>query len=191
MTDKKGERMYAITESDLLCIKMLIEDNANHDDEILDIVRNALLRPLSCMERNGARGQQGISTMEEYELELAELTRKVEFYKRRADMLQCWQSSMRDPERKIVCDILANGFTLTTKEDIKQAQPQDAAGKAELDAALTRLDKEIAIRENEMNRKCALEDNITTASGYAAAAGALNWVRVVLIEGMRETVVHP
>jgi hypothetical protein len=53
---------------------------------------------------------------------------------------------------------------------------------------LTRLDKEIAIRENEMNRKGGLEDNITTASGYAAAAGALNWVRVVLIDALRTPV---
>ena len=28
---------------------------------------------------------------------------------------------MRDPERKIVCDVLANGFTLTTKEEIDNA----------------------------------------------------------------------
>lgn len=35
-----------------------------------------------------------------------------DFYKRRCDALQSWQSKMRDPERTIVCDILANGFTL-------------------------------------------------------------------------------
>ena len=34
------------------------------------------------------------------------------FYRRRCEALQAWQSSMRDPERVIVCDILANGFTL-------------------------------------------------------------------------------
>jgi len=34
------------------------------------------------------------------------------FYKRRCDALQGWQSRMRDPERTVVCDILANGFTL-------------------------------------------------------------------------------
>jgi hypothetical protein len=36
----------------------------------------------------------------------------LDFYKRRADALQQWQSKMRDPERTIVCDILANGHTL-------------------------------------------------------------------------------
>jgi hypothetical protein len=35
-----------------------------------------------------------------------------DFYKRRCDLLQWWQSKMRDPERTIVCDILANGQTL-------------------------------------------------------------------------------
>lgn len=82
----EGERMYAIGEGDLCCIKMFIEDNANHDDEILDIVRNALLHPLSCMERNGARGQQS-----------------------------CWYHDHN------VCPM-----------PNKQAQPQDAAGKADL-----------------------------------------------------------
>lgn len=33
-----------------------------------------------------------------------------EFYKRRCDALQREQSKMRDPERKVVCDILANGY---------------------------------------------------------------------------------
>ncbi len=49
---------------------------------------------------------------------IADLERSLEWYGKRMNNLQCWQSSMRDPERKIVCDILANGFTLTTKEEI-------------------------------------------------------------------------
>ena len=44
--------------------------------------------------------------------ELKELRDTAAFYKRRCDALQAWQSSMRDPERTVVCDILANGFTL-------------------------------------------------------------------------------
>ena len=39
------------------------------------------------------------------------------FYKRRCDALQKWQSKMRDPERTIVCDILANGCTLEPAGD--------------------------------------------------------------------------
>ncbi|MDE2107271.1 MAG: hypothetical protein KGL39_59285 [Patescibacteria group bacterium] len=34
-----------------------------------------------------------------------------DFYKRRCDALQAAQGKMRDPERKAVCDILANGST--------------------------------------------------------------------------------
>lgn len=35
----------------------------------------------------------------------------LDFYKRRCQELQRVQSMMRDPERKMVCDILANGTT--------------------------------------------------------------------------------
>ena len=35
-----------------------------------------------------------------------------DFYRRRCDLLQEWQGRMRDPERTLVCDILANGQTL-------------------------------------------------------------------------------
>ena len=44
--------------------------------------------------------------------EIDQLRQSVEFYKRRCDTLQEWQSKMRDPERTIVCDVLANGHTL-------------------------------------------------------------------------------
>lgn len=42
---------------------------------------------------------------------LAQVQEKLDFYKRRCDALQREQSKMRDPERKAVCDILANGST--------------------------------------------------------------------------------
>ena len=44
--------------------------------------------------------------------EMRRLENEANFYRRRCEALQAWQSSMRDPERVIVCDILANGFTL-------------------------------------------------------------------------------
>ena len=69
------------------------------------------------------------------------------------------------------------------------AQLHDAAiARKAREGVLNRLDKEIATRENEMNRKGNLEDNLTTATGYLTAAGALNWVRVVLIDGSRDTI---
>jgi len=43
---------------------------------------------------------------------LKRLAHAESFYRRRCEALQAWQSSMRNPERVIVCDILANGFTL-------------------------------------------------------------------------------
>lgn len=43
---------------------------------------------------------------------LVELEREAAFYRRRVQALEQWQSRMRDPERTVVCDILANGFTL-------------------------------------------------------------------------------
>lgn len=46
---------------------------------------------------------------------LEELERRqfeADFYRRRCEALQEWQSRMRDPERTVVCDILANRFTL-------------------------------------------------------------------------------
>ena len=43
--------------------------------------------------------------------ELRKLCESRDFYKRRCDSLQALQPNMRDPERKAVCDILANGTT--------------------------------------------------------------------------------
>lgn len=37
------------------------------------------------------------------------------FYQRRVELLQKWQSKMRDPERAIACDIIANGQTLPSE----------------------------------------------------------------------------
>lgn len=44
--------------------------------------------------------------------ELERLEHEAVFYRRRVQALERWQSRMRDPERTVVCDILANGFTL-------------------------------------------------------------------------------
>lgn len=43
---------------------------------------------------------------------LARLEHEASFYRRRVQALEQWQSRMRDPERTVVCDIIANGFTL-------------------------------------------------------------------------------
>ena len=48
----------------------------------------------------------------EVQAEIDQLRSSLDFYKRRADALQKAQQKMRDPERTIVCDILANGHLL-------------------------------------------------------------------------------
>jgi hypothetical protein len=44
--------------------------------------------------------------------EIDALKSSADFYKRRVELLQTWQSKMRDPERTIACDIIASGQTL-------------------------------------------------------------------------------
>lgn len=53
----------------------------------------------------------------ELEEQLGDALSARDFYKRRVEALQQWQSSMRDPERIIVCDIIANGCTLEPAGD--------------------------------------------------------------------------
>ena len=52
------------------------------------------------------------SRAERAESALAAANERKAFYQRRCDALQDLQSRMRDPERTIVCDILANGHLL-------------------------------------------------------------------------------
>lgn len=51
-------------------------------------------------------------TLSEQTKEIEALLLSRNFYQRRCDLLEKWQSQMRDPERTIVCDILANGQML-------------------------------------------------------------------------------
>ena len=58
-------------------------------------------------------GEKVIATMDMPAL-LAKIERlriSRDFYRRRCEALQSAQGKMRDPERKAVCDILANGST--------------------------------------------------------------------------------
>lgn len=50
-----------------------------------------------------------IEEKDHWKADAKRLREEKEFYKRRCDALQNEQSGMRDPERQIVCDILANG----------------------------------------------------------------------------------
>ncbi len=54
------------------------------------------------LDEHGAQAADALSSAEQSR----------DFYKRRCDLLQKWQSTMRDPERVLVCDVLANGQLL-------------------------------------------------------------------------------
>lgn len=60
----------------------------------------------------GNMALQSLRAGERQAEEIKGLRRSLEFYSTRCNLLQQWQSRMRDPERTIVCDILANGQTL-------------------------------------------------------------------------------
>ena len=67
---------------------------------------------------------------------LERLEHEAAFYRRRVQALEKWQSRMRDPERTVVCDILANGFTLdppvpSDRYEVKRGEETlDEAGAA-------------------------------------------------------------
>jgi hypothetical protein len=66
-----------------------------------------MLRAARLCEELG-HGSDTLAALEE----LKKLRDTAAFYRRRVQALEQWQSRMRDPERTVVCDILANGFTL-------------------------------------------------------------------------------
>jgi len=47
--------------------------------------------------------------IQELQTEYKDLQHSLDSYKKRCELIQKYQSKMRDPERKIICDILANG----------------------------------------------------------------------------------
>lgn len=51
-----------------------------------------------------------------------ELCEKNDFYKTRCELLQKVQKYMRDPERQIVCDILANNSLLPDPSGVRYGQ---------------------------------------------------------------------
>ena len=103
-----------------------INDDSQLDQylDVMDDLREALAQPvqpdqnLSCKSTQArlaaswgyvkAQPDQEPSLQEQ----LADALQSADFYRRRVQAFQQWQSKMRDPERTIVCDIIANGCTL-------------------------------------------------------------------------------
>lgn len=69
-------------------------------------------------------GQQHAEQVQRWGIKVADALDSAQFYRRRVEALQSWQSKMRDPERTIVCDILANGHALDPAGDRYTAPPQ-------------------------------------------------------------------
>jgi hypothetical protein len=61
------------------------------------------------MSSGKAASQERAETAERL---LAEARARIRWHERRADLLQKVQRTMREPERTLVCDILANGSLL-------------------------------------------------------------------------------
>ena len=72
--------------------------------------------------------------------ELRKLCESRDFYKRRCDSLQALQPNMRDPERKAVCDILANGTTTALSTRPAESVAQGGEGVIPVADALGALE---------------------------------------------------
>ena len=68
-------------------------------------------------------GRPGHDVAREAADEIVRLEHSASFYRRRCELLQEWQNKMRDPERQLVCDILANGQTLPDPNGTRYQPP--------------------------------------------------------------------
>ena len=101
---------------------------------LTDTIREAL-EFFECGSYSTSKALTAITAFAQLEAMVGEQEQSLAFYKRRCDALQQWQSKMRDPERTIVCDILANGCTLEPAGDryatppAQQSQAEDGLNK--------------------------------------------------------------
>lgn len=76
-------------------------------------VRDVLADAKAALDTSQQPAQQEPTLQEQ----LDDALQSLDFYRRRVEALQQWQGKMRDPERTIVCDIIANGHTLEPAGD--------------------------------------------------------------------------
>jgi len=110
--------------------------------------------PVGCIDPMCAcRGGPAVACHDgEREKELVDLRDSLAFYKRRADALQQAQKRMRDPERTMVCDILANGCLLTPEGEryaapAPVAQGEPVAWLYTLEYGKTVADKKVSLSQ--------------------------------------------
>lgn len=97
-------------------MKEAVEHISDQDDE-LELLERELAEARATIEK--LRVHLGRETLAAEQLakevrELAEAKRRADWFENRCNTLQLAQTNMRDPERKMVCDILANGKTYET-----------------------------------------------------------------------------
>jgi hypothetical protein len=134
---------------------LLICRNEHEKGESCEYVRYTIDRPLTINGELQAKLERELETERDaanfYAKRVARWIEKhdgvkasLDFYKRRVDALHEWQSKMRDPERKIVCDILANGCTLEPTRAKARGEDAnamlEAAGVPELLDQATEID---------------------------------------------------
>jgi hypothetical protein len=102
--------------------------------------------------------------------QLDEALHSLGFYRRRIDALQKWQSKMRDPERTIVCDIIANGHTLEPAGDRYTAPPQRTW------VGLTDEEKAVLRECREQAMKWTVQARIPECGAFGAIAQDLDWL---------------
>lgn len=152
------------TDRDLLLKKLAQAcTNASNDDTRLEFVAAASPEVVLSMIK-----------------ELEEARDSVAFYQRRVELLQHWQPKMRDPERTIACDIIANGQTLPPEhagnryvipEDTSQAKIAEQALEIQkLNGDIRQMAADLrAIQEIHDQQKARLHsENATWKSSLAA-----------------------
>ena len=90
---------------DIAC-RVRVNECLFHDDEFVDDASHALKEAIDLLRELAAE------PVDDMQKALKDAQHTADFYRRRVQALEQWQSRMRDPERTVVCDILANGFTL-------------------------------------------------------------------------------
>ena len=85
---------------------------AERDHMAQDAAGNYYSRHVSAMTEEGLHAKSDIAAeLAHRDIQIDRLRRSRDFYMKRCEALQVVQNKMRDPERKAVCDILANGST--------------------------------------------------------------------------------
>jgi hypothetical protein len=84
------------------------------------------LNPWRALENRERAYAEALDIIIELGQQLNDVEDSARFYRRRCELLQEWQVRMRDPERQLVCDILANAQPLPDPHGKRYPPPNDA-----------------------------------------------------------------